>query len=526
MSTPALAAPQGGAVTSLPVRAIAPGGTNPRKRFDPDAMRELVESVKAHGVLQPVLVRPWNSPQVLDRVRRLPKGALTADDGSFYELIAGERRWRAAQDAGLDEIPALVRALDDDQVLEIQVVENLQRQDLHPLEECEGYMRLRRAGYDVARIAERVGRSVAYIYDRLRLANLTSHARRLFEEGKIQAGHAVLLARLTADQQTLAIETEFALFSPERTLFDPRGADEIEAADRADPMRGMKASTVRELQAWIDEHCKLDVDKQADLEQLFPEVAAAVDQAAAAGAEHDEPRKVVQVTYESYVRPTARDGSKIYGPRSWKEATKPCPHLATGVVVVGPGRGAALTVCLEKKKCRVHWGAEIRAHEKAVKAGEAAAAAGGKTGAARIADREKAAREQYERERRERDEKDRQWRAASADILAALAEGVKKAAVKELGDIVVDAVCANGGLSRSKAAERLGVPRGEAVETLQHAALIALAEAAAEWNAWKTFPPIARALGVDLKPVLAKHAPKTEPEAPPTKPARKGKGGR
>jgi len=140
---------------------------NPRKTFDPAALQELADSLATVGVLSPLLVRP---------------------NAAGYEIAAGHRRYRAAKLAGLREVPAIVRDMDDPMFLEILVLENNQRADVHPLEEAAGYQELlNRAGYDVARIAERVGKSVKYVYDRMKLLSLTKPAQSLFFDDKITA---------------------------------------------------------------------------------------------------------------------------------------------------------------------------------------------------------------------------------------------------------------------------------------------------------------------------------------------------
>jgi ParB/RepB/Spo0J family partition protein len=181
----------------LATACIAPSPTNPRKAFDKAALEELTASVRSHGVLQPVLVRPW------PKDRKAPKGWLGPP---AFELVAGERRHRAARAAGLSLIPALVRELNDTEVLEIQVIENLQREDLHPLEEAEGYERLLALGRDggvgggggasVDELAAKVGRSKAYVYARLKLCALTPEARKLFLEGDLNPSTALLVARI------------------------------------------------------------------------------------------------------------------------------------------------------------------------------------------------------------------------------------------------------------------------------------------------------------------------------------------
>lgn len=170
-------------IQTIRVARIGASPTNPRKHFDQAALDELAESIRRHGVLQPILVRP-NPDQV-----RGPR--------EEFEIVSGERRWRAAQAAELREIPALVRELGDAEVLEIQVIENLQRADLHPLEEAEGYEALhQRHGYTVADIAAKVGKSERYVYARMKLCALCEKARKAFYAGKLSPTTALLVARI------------------------------------------------------------------------------------------------------------------------------------------------------------------------------------------------------------------------------------------------------------------------------------------------------------------------------------------
>lgn len=168
--------------TVAPTNMIEESKTNPRRAFDKAAMADLVESVRNHGVLQPVLVRPH--PHSLDV-------------GKIYELVAGHRRLRAAIKAELEEIPVVCRELTDKEVLEIQVIENLQREGLHPLEEAGGYDRLHREfKYSADELAAKVGKSKAYIYGRMKLCSLPSKSKKLFLDGKIDAARALLVARI------------------------------------------------------------------------------------------------------------------------------------------------------------------------------------------------------------------------------------------------------------------------------------------------------------------------------------------
>ncbi|MBI1244643.1 MAG: ParB/RepB/Spo0J family partition protein [Alphaproteobacteria bacterium] len=158
---------------NLPVGKIHPGRFQPRRDFDQAALAELAQSIRTQGVLAPILVR------------RDPK------DPASYELIAGERRWRAAQLAQLHEIPAVVKDLSDREALEAALVENLQRRDLNAIEEALGYRRLMdEMDFTQERVAESVGKSRPHVANTLRLLDLPASAQKLLSEGKITAAHA------------------------------------------------------------------------------------------------------------------------------------------------------------------------------------------------------------------------------------------------------------------------------------------------------------------------------------------------
>lgn len=170
---------------ALRLAAIHASPTNPRKTFPEAEQAELVESVKRHGVMQPILVRPWPASYAFEGER--PQ----------YELIAGERRYRAAKAAGLEFISATVRDLDDHETLELQIVENLHRKDLNELEEAEGYeLMTKQYGYTAEQLAEKIGKSKAYIYARLKLTALCEKAREAFRNGQLDASRALLIARI------------------------------------------------------------------------------------------------------------------------------------------------------------------------------------------------------------------------------------------------------------------------------------------------------------------------------------------
>ncbi|OJT17443.1 chromosome partitioning protein ParB [Archangium sp. Cb G35] len=163
-------APPKGSVLKLPIEAIHRDTLQPRRHFDEEKLRELTESIKAQGVLMPVLVRK---------------------DGEGYKIIAGERRWRASQLAGLHEIPAIVREVTEVEAFELALVENLQRADLNPMEEAEGYHRLvEEFGLTQDQVAQRVGKERSTVANALRLLGLPPEVKNMVAEGNLSAGHA------------------------------------------------------------------------------------------------------------------------------------------------------------------------------------------------------------------------------------------------------------------------------------------------------------------------------------------------
>lgn len=178
---------------SLPLATIVASLTNPRRFFNEPRLQQLADNIRAVGVMQPVLVRPL-PPSRLAETFTDRKGK---DPLPGYELISGERRWRASKLVGLANIPAIVRQLTDQEVLEQQLVENLQRDDLHPMEEAEGYERLMSSsGTTVEQMAERIGKSTGTVYARLKLLALTEKARTAFFEDQIDTSRALVIARI------------------------------------------------------------------------------------------------------------------------------------------------------------------------------------------------------------------------------------------------------------------------------------------------------------------------------------------
>ena len=169
---------------TIPIEFIARSHRNPRRHFDESELQDLASSIRQHGIVQPVVVRTTGE--------------------SRYEIIAGERRWRAAQLAGFTEIPVIVRDVDDRTALELAIVENVQRSDLNPLEEALGYEQLiAEHGYTQNDLGEIIGKSRSHVANSLRLLKLPDQVRDMLAEGSLSAGHARALVS-TSDPSTLA----------------------------------------------------------------------------------------------------------------------------------------------------------------------------------------------------------------------------------------------------------------------------------------------------------------------------------
>lgn len=182
----------------LPHAAIVRSKTNPRTHFDDAFIADLAGSIKANGVLQAILVRPLPGSRLQETLEDLMPG----QPRPTHEVVAGEQRWRAAGIAGLRTMPAMIRNLTDAQVLEIQLVENLKRRDLHAMEEAEGYERLRETvGLSAEDIAERIGKGRSYVYKTMKLLDLVPDARTAFYDGKLTRSTAELVAMRPAGLQ-------------------------------------------------------------------------------------------------------------------------------------------------------------------------------------------------------------------------------------------------------------------------------------------------------------------------------------
>ncbi len=175
----------------LPVSQVEPGLNQPRKRFDDEALADLADSIREHGIIQPLTVR------------RLSSG--------YYQIIAGERRWRAAKLAGLHEVPAVIIEADDKKVMELGLIENLQREDLNPMEEAEGYLvLLTDYGMTQEQVAQRMGKSRPAIANALRLTALPASVREMLIEGTLSAGHGRAVLMVEGEEAQTAFAQQIA----------------------------------------------------------------------------------------------------------------------------------------------------------------------------------------------------------------------------------------------------------------------------------------------------------------------------
>ncbi len=230
----------GDRVHQISLHKIVPSPLQPRNTFAREALQELIDSIRQHGIIQPLIVR---------------------EAGARFELIAGERRWRAAQEVGLTEIPAIVRTANDLEVLELSLIENLQRADLNPIEEAQGYARLANE-FEMRQedIALKVGRSRAAVANALRLLDLHAQVQVWLAQNLLSVGHAkVLLSLKSPEEQLLAAETVL------RRNATVRGTERLVArlvgtarpgrkSRRGDTASGVTATAVEEIQNRLQEH--------------------------------------------------------------------------------------------------------------------------------------------------------------------------------------------------------------------------------------------------------------------------------
>jgi ParB family chromosome partitioning protein len=228
-------APSAGTALEVGLDAIAPSPFQPRRHFDSERLAELADAIRAQGIIEPLVVRP-----------------LSADHPgpARYELIAGERRWRAARQAGLATVPIVVRELDDGAALEMSLVENLAREDLSPLEEARAFLRLAREFFlSHEQIADRIGKSRPYVSNAIRLLDLPEAVLEMLGRGEITPGQARPLLALETAQERIEAARQIAAQG-----ISARGAEQLAAAARK-PVRSAHGAIARsdpDLQALVD----------------------------------------------------------------------------------------------------------------------------------------------------------------------------------------------------------------------------------------------------------------------------------
>ena len=230
----------------LPISQVESCAAQPRKQFDPDALADLADSIRQHGIIQPLTVRKLQS--------------------GYYQIIAGERRWRAARMAGLTQVPAVVIEADDRKAMELAMIENLQREDLNPMEEAEGYRTLmEQYGLTQEETSQRVGKSRSAVANSLRLLNLSKEVRGLVEEGKLSGGHARALVPLTADMQQKAaaviVKDDLSVRQTE-LLVKKLTAEKAEKPIKSAIAVDYAAEAARELTQHLGRPCKIVTGKK------------------------------------------------------------------------------------------------------------------------------------------------------------------------------------------------------------------------------------------------------------------------
>lgn len=349
-------------IQDIPLERIRESKTNPRRQVDEAKLAELADNIRQHGVLQPILVRPQ------------PKGGPNS-----YEIVAGTRRYRASKLAGRESIPATVRELTDTQCLELQLIENLQRADVHELDEAQGYaalMQIQPEIYTVETVAAKVGKSQAYVYGRLRLTHLIPEAKQAFYETKLTVAHAFEIARLQRNDQNRALQECFPHHRNASSILKDKKAEAV---------------TVRELREWIEREIHLDLinapfDPQDETLQpkagacarcpkrtgnnplLFPEVRQK-----SICTDRECYRAKVEALVQIHVKPLEEQGEmplRVSQAPAWQanghakdvlfegqyrkaKAKGECPNTKVAVLIDGKSAGSIFYLC-QTEKCDVH----------------------------------------------------------------------------------------------------------------------------------------------------------------------------
>jgi ParB/RepB/Spo0J family partition protein len=477
-------------VREIPLDQLQPHPKN-RKRFDWVALEELAASLKDAGQITLATVRPTVAG---------------------FQLLAGERRWRASKIAGRPTLSCVVRELTDLQALQVLASENNQRTDLHPMEEAElfeAFTKLESLSQE--RIAKLVGRDKHYIRDRLQLLKLTMEARKLFLEDRFTIKHGILLSRLRPEDQARALKEDNALFTDDHSLL-------------AEVQNDRKPRSVGEFADWVEDRVRFDPKDAAAL-TFFPEAAEAVQQVEGA-KESKRGAAWIYITHDPLATDPVRHSTKqrIYGRNAWKRAdgqpdphpgygqtkqSKVCDHSVLGVVASGPLQGKAFQVCVAKEKCATHWGQWQKERAKSSSAGTDTTAPKGSS--ADTQEKQRLAREAEELETK-------RWEEAEPALMAALAEAVKKApagAGSVLGKRLVGRVYEHGRYAKL-------VGKGTTAEDLVRYAVFQDLLEDTEYMEAERLTEELKKFGVDAVAIVDKVAPAPAPEKKAAaKPAKK-----
>jgi ParB family chromosome partitioning protein len=346
---------------NLPILNLTESPANPRRMFDETALNELASSIRTHGVLSPLLVRP---------------------KGHSYEIVAGARRYRAAQLAGLDSVPVRIVELTDAQALETSIVENLQRRDVHPLDEATGYVSLLRLDYTVEQIAAKCGKSPAYVTARARLAQLAPAVTEAFAKDEIGVGHALLLAKLEREQQeealaacyqesytngskpkrvllpvrhlqqwiehNILLELATAPFSKEDTQLVPEAGSCVDCPKRT----GHNTLLFAEIGANRPDSCSDPKCYKKKLDEHVKQTVTAKPKLVQISTAYGQPKDSGAVIPRNKYVEIRQDKPKSKNERDWPEY-KTCKYAAEAIVSEGTEKGETKRVCANPE-CPVH----------------------------------------------------------------------------------------------------------------------------------------------------------------------------
>ena len=323
---------------TLPPALLVPSADNPRRTFDQGADQELLESIREHGILTPILVRP-----IVDTPN--PKSGRS----HMFHIVAGHRRWAAAEELGLANVPVVIRDLDDEQAAEIAIVENLQREELSPLDEAASYQKLLslKDGATPAAVAATVGKSPAYVGRRLKLLQLVPNAQDALRAGRMDVARAELLTKLDPKLQDLALTEAvwMPLYSREA---HGQNAEAQQTSDQLEPLA--------DLREWVEKRIRLalpDLTADQETREMFPEAVEAAEGASAAGV------TLLEIALDRFGQSPSEaaipEGVLRLGKNFRQVIGKACKHAQTALVVFGECRGDVVKVCTAKKACESHW---------------------------------------------------------------------------------------------------------------------------------------------------------------------------